>query len=371
MAKDFLYKQIADNLINKIQNGEYKIHTYLENAETLARYYSTSVITVNKALSILVSLGYIKRIPGKGSQVLQTSPESFNSQKKKYSKLIGVIVYDISYTSICSLALKAIENYLFPLGYQLIIGNDMGDAEKAVEYVKRFHFQKVDGIIYVPISCVDKKEYSHCNERVLEALDDSGIPYVLMHQILPNTSAAQISFDDYYDTAELIESLFADGCQNPLLFSYAYYNSEKDEKERGFTDVMRSKGFSEPERYIVQNLPHYTENERDEMEIMNFFSKAIEERPETDAIITINSYHLNIIYHMQYSSPLFSERSITFNGFGNINEYINKKNIRHLQKNFPEKLGELTIEILLSIIKGKQSYQDTIIRIPSELYIHT
>lgn len=67
MAK---YTQIYRDILNKIKTGCYDINTNLPTEKALAEAYACSRDTIRKALNILLLNGYIQKIKGKGSLVL-------------------------------------------------------------------------------------------------------------------------------------------------------------------------------------------------------------------------------------------------------------------------------------------------------------
>jgi len=131
MKKRFLYQTIASELMNRIVDRTYREGDLLESSANLMKRYNASVITINKALGLLANLGYIIRIPGKGSVVQQSESKQ---DKPPGSHLIGAVVYDMAHPDIWANAVKAIENQLYPLGYQLLVGNNAGNAERMIEY---------------------------------------------------------------------------------------------------------------------------------------------------------------------------------------------------------------------------------------------
>ena len=63
------YKVVYDSVKEKIQNGEYQANDQIEDGDTLAGIYDCSVLTVKKALDILVGEGYLVRKRGLGTFV--------------------------------------------------------------------------------------------------------------------------------------------------------------------------------------------------------------------------------------------------------------------------------------------------------------
>ncbi|PYZ96905.1 trehalose operon repressor [Alteribacter lacisalsi] len=68
-----IYKDIAD----RIQQGEYKSQTKLPSEHELMSYYDTSRETIRKALNLLSQNGFIQKVQGKGSIVLDARKFDF------------------------------------------------------------------------------------------------------------------------------------------------------------------------------------------------------------------------------------------------------------------------------------------------------
>ncbi|QTC40462.1 trehalose operon repressor [Bacillus sp. V3] len=77
MTKSNKYKQIFEDLSEKIQNGTYKTNTILPSENELTVLYSTSRETIRKALTLLAQRGLIQKLRGKGSLVLDVSRMNF------------------------------------------------------------------------------------------------------------------------------------------------------------------------------------------------------------------------------------------------------------------------------------------------------
>ncbi len=71
------YRQIYQELAEKIENETYQINDILPSEHELAAHYATSRETIRKALTLLSQNGYIQKLRGKGSLVLGVSKMSF------------------------------------------------------------------------------------------------------------------------------------------------------------------------------------------------------------------------------------------------------------------------------------------------------
>lgn len=73
-----LYIRVYEELKRQIQSGKYKTDDYLPSEQELQKMFDVSRITVRRSLQDLALDGYVERIRGKGTKVLQ---------RKKYSDL--------------------------------------------------------------------------------------------------------------------------------------------------------------------------------------------------------------------------------------------------------------------------------------------
>lgn len=103
MKKTAIYLQIAQNIIEMIQDGTLHPGDQLMTESQLCEKYNVSRMTVNKALSTLVAQNYINRIPGKGSFVLEANvlknidesvPSSFSRDILSINKKPGAILVE-------------------------------------------------------------------------------------------------------------------------------------------------------------------------------------------------------------------------------------------------------------------------------------
>jgi GntR family transcriptional regulator, trehalose operon transcriptional repressor len=71
------YKHIYEELAEKIKNGVFQPGELIPSEHELASVYETSRETIRKALTLLSQNGYIQKLRGKGSVVLDTNRASF------------------------------------------------------------------------------------------------------------------------------------------------------------------------------------------------------------------------------------------------------------------------------------------------------
>ena len=70
-GQDYYYSKIIDDLNLKIGLGEYSVGMFLPSEKRLASQYDVSISTVRKALSELEQRGFVKKLNGKGTIVIE------------------------------------------------------------------------------------------------------------------------------------------------------------------------------------------------------------------------------------------------------------------------------------------------------------
>ena len=79
MSEQTKYRQIADNIKNKIYSGIYKPNSLLPYEKDLCERYQVSSITIRKAINTLVVEGFLYTVPGKGTFVYETAKNKYNT----------------------------------------------------------------------------------------------------------------------------------------------------------------------------------------------------------------------------------------------------------------------------------------------------
>ena len=64
-----LYQQLADNIREKIVNGQYRISSKIASEREMSQAYNINRLTVRKAIQVLIDEGYLISIQGKGTFV--------------------------------------------------------------------------------------------------------------------------------------------------------------------------------------------------------------------------------------------------------------------------------------------------------------
>ncbi|MBQ6560384.1 MAG: GntR family transcriptional regulator [Erysipelotrichaceae bacterium] len=173
--KEAKYKQIEDFFIAQIEQGELKYGDQIMTEAQLCQKFSSSRMTVNKAMNHLSEKGYITRIPGKGSFVQapavakdSVSTDSFTEDMRKIGMKAGskLLTYQ---------ALKASD--VPEVRDKLNLNND-----DLVHYIVRLRSGNGMPVAisygYVSARVVPAIDIESLNQSFYEYLDTIGIPRV-------------------------------------------------------------------------------------------------------------------------------------------------------------------------------------------------
>jgi LacI family transcriptional regulator len=164
------YQQLAADLRRRIVAGTIPVGTRIPPHRDLAVQYGVSVITVNKALSGLVSEGVLTSHVGRGTFVA-VRPAATNGSSA--STTVGFVLRDLS-SPFFSLVAHGAQQRADALGVGLLFASSSNRVDREDEQIRRLRTLGVHGLIVVSMS----RTY-RLNETI-QALHDSDFPYVMV-----------------------------------------------------------------------------------------------------------------------------------------------------------------------------------------------
>ena len=164
-----LYQQVAADIRRKIISGEMPVGTQLQPHRELAVSYGVSIMTINKALSGLVSEGVLHSRVGRGTFVaVRPAPHGV-----RVGGTFGFVLRDLS-SPFFSLVAHAAQQRADALGYGLLFSSSSNRLDREDEQIRRFRAIGVNGLIIVSMN----RTY-RITEPIRE-LHDAGFPYVMV-----------------------------------------------------------------------------------------------------------------------------------------------------------------------------------------------
>ena len=163
-----LYQQVALDIRRKIISGEMPVGSQLQPHRELAVSYGVSMITINKALSGLVSEGVLYSRVGRGTFVLNRPADNDGN-----AAMLGFVLRDLS-SPFFSLVAHAAQQRADELGYGLLFSSSSNRLDREEEQIRRFRDLGVSGLIIASMN------RTYRISEPIQALHDAGIPYVMV-----------------------------------------------------------------------------------------------------------------------------------------------------------------------------------------------
>ena len=121
------------------------------------------------------------------------------------SKIICLMVEDISNNLLFAQVARLIEEEAHNKGYRIIYCSTDNKKEKAIELIRLFRDRSIDGYIITPPEGIEKE---------IQSLLDEGIPVVLIDRNLPSLDCNHVVIENLNSTYEAISHLIKNGFKN-------------------------------------------------------------------------------------------------------------------------------------------------------------
>jgi DNA-binding LacI/PurR family transcriptional regulator len=153
---------------------------------------------------------------------------------------VGVLLSKL-HSSFDGTIVSALEEYLLPLGYSIIVSHCHENAEREIEKIKFLLKHMVDGIVLMPFSA---------SGRQIEVLKESKTPFVLIDQIFRQYKTDGVVLDNAGAVAKPVETLLQMGHRDIAIITgnKALYTSK--ERLAGYTTAMNRHGVPIREEYV-------------------------------------------------------------------------------------------------------------------------
>ena len=165
-----LYQQVAADIRRKIASGAMAVGHQLQPHRELATSYGVSVVTINKALSGLVTEGFLTSRVGRGTFV---ADRGGSADPSKRGDLIGFVLRDLS-SPFFSIVSHAAQQAADAAGYGLVFSSSSNQLDREEEQIRRFCDLGVKGLLIVSMS------RTYRISEPIKQLHDAGFPYVMV-----------------------------------------------------------------------------------------------------------------------------------------------------------------------------------------------
>ena len=165
-----LYQQVAADIRRQIVAGQMPVGSRIPPHRDLAVLYGVSIITINKALSGLVSEGILYSHVGRGTFVMVRPASIYGIAAPQ---TIGFVLRDLA-SPFFSLIAHGAQQRADALGVGMLFASTSNRLDREEEQIRRLLALGVHGMIIVSMSRTFRLSES------VQALHDSGFPYVMV-----------------------------------------------------------------------------------------------------------------------------------------------------------------------------------------------
>lgn len=350
-----LYKQIINDILEKIFNGTLRPGDRIPSEHELSTSYMVSSITSKNALGELADKGYIIRKKGKGSFVnslenLMLIPDFANTSTYRNtfrSKTIGLILPSMK-TGIDQQLLNAIEEEVSKTDYLLTLTITREDQKKESIAIEKLKYQGASGLIIFPT------EHELYNESILK-LNLEKYPFVLIDRYLKGIRTNTVTINNYDITKTATKHLFMKSCNNVAFISPDSRNSVTESRLAGFKDCLLENNIT-LNTYNTCMVPLSLTSPEDKEQYIHDFLK---ENSSIDGIICSNKEMTTYIISIFNKENLWNQYTIC--AF----DYYGHPNISYIEQNI-EQIAKECVAILLDTIRGNTDTKQ--ILVPAAFY---
>jgi DNA-binding LacI/PurR family transcriptional regulator len=232
------YQRIVLHLRKAITVGEYEQGEKLPSEADLVQEFSTSRLTVQRALKELQHQGLIERRAGSGTYVRQSE----NLEGHVFGLLIPGLGESEIFEPICQGMARAGREG----GHGLLWGDTtqtIRDKEKQTRELCEYYIaRQLSGVFFAPLELTPGKD--HVNQWVLEKLSRASIPVVLLDRCVyryPRRSSYDlVGIDNRRAGFVVTEHLLRHGCRRLIFTARPNSASTVDVRIQGFRDAIEA-----------------------------------------------------------------------------------------------------------------------------------
>jgi GntR family transcriptional regulator of arabinose operon len=234
------YTQIAEALRAQIASLAYSPGGRLPSDAELSKQFSSSRLTVIRALRQLESEGLVQRKAGSGTYVglaRHNTPHSF-----------GLLIPDQGESEIFEPICTGLSRASNSTHQALILGNtsktSMNKEAQALELCQLFIARRVDGVFFAPLELSSNAE--EVNERIVKYLDEAAIPIVLLDRSIrpfPDpTRHDLVGIDNWREGFRMAKYLLDLGCASLGFVGRPGSAPTVDARIAGLSEALRQHG---------------------------------------------------------------------------------------------------------------------------------
>jgi GntR family transcriptional regulator, arabinose operon transcriptional repressor len=246
------YQQVYRTLQREIQSGRWRRGDRLPSEAELVRRFGASRITVGRAVGDLQRAGLVERRAGSGTYV--KGPQVVSSGLS-----FGLLIPDLGETEIfepiCQGMMASPRAREHALMWGSFTPTSNPKEARAWQLCRQYIDRKVSGVFFAPLELSPAKD--DVNQRIAQALDDAGIPIVLLDRtVLPYPQRGHhdlVGIDNRRAGFLITEHLLRLGCRRIAFVGLRHAAATVDAREAGYREALYAWG-AHVDRILVHRL---------------------------------------------------------------------------------------------------------------------
>lgn len=236
---------------------------------------TVSLVLNGKAKQMRISDPLAQRIQSLAKQVGYQPNHIAVSLRKGSSKILGLIVEDISNVFFATLA-KVIEDEVEKKGFRVVYCSTENNSEKGNELVNMLFQRQVDGYLITPTTGMEKN---------IQQLVTQKKPVVLIDRFFPEMEVPHVVVDNYKGTKNAMEYMLNKGYKKIAWITVDLPLVQMLERERAYVDTLEQYNI-EVHQHLICKLTYEEVNGKTASKITSF----LQENPEIEAIFFATNY---------------------------------------------------------------------------------
>lgn len=231
------YQHVHAALWRDIESGRLRPGDRLPSEAELERKFGASRITVGRAVRDLQIAGLVERRAGSGTYV-----KARGQTKGAYS--FGLLIPDLGETEIFESICQGMMASPLAREHALVWGSATGVGQSKEDHAwqlcRQYIDRRVSGVFFAPLELTREKD--EFNKRIAEALDEAGIPIVLLDRtVLPYPRRGHhdlVGIDNRRAGYVITEHLLRLGARRIVFIALSHTAATVDIREAGYREAL-------------------------------------------------------------------------------------------------------------------------------------
>ena len=349
-----VYKKIIDSIQSQISQGVFGERAKLPSESQLMAQFSTSRITVIRALKELEFTGIIYREKGRGSFVAPV--------KEQKQRIISLIIpHKTDFFSGGQQYVRSVYKYCQKHGYLCSVHYSEQSSKRERKILEDISKHKVSGIILYPINSK--------NIDLISTLIIEGCPLVLLDRKLDEVEVPVVESDNYTGAFEAVNYILDNG-HREIAFVGAKDSRTVSKRYKGYCNALIARGISLNKNIIFTSYHEKITDDKQKILTLSeaewILNQLHSVTPRVTAVFCANDLIAVRLIKAARLQGLEIPEDLSFVGFDNISyNEIEELDLSSVEQNF-DQIGKSCVEILYKKISGDNTTPSSI-TIPTRL----